>query len=72
MNDAVSLYRCEHARVKGDKIYCSAGHAIGKGGNLRLPLKVLQNGERLRLKVCQYCPDYVCLGQEVEELDRGW
>ena len=67
------LYRCFHAKVKGNRIYCTKGHPLSlKSSDGSLDIKRLIRGEPLALGVCQECSDFDCMGPPIPEEDRGW
>lgn len=75
MNKTVkrSLYQCSHAKVKGDRICCKAGHVLSKmTGDRCLDILRLMRGDPLVLGVCQNCPDYDRLGPPIPKEEQGW
>lgn len=67
------LYRCFHAKVKGNRIYCSKGHPFSlKSSDGGLDVKRLARGDPLALAVCQECPDFDGMGPLIPPEERGW
>jgi len=67
-----SLYQCFNARVKGNRIYCSKGHRLGKAKDGHLPLVKLARGTPLEISTCQACTDYDEMGPPVPREEQGW
>jgi len=71
-----SLYQCWKAHGFGDKIYCQAGHLLIREDDIcpdgTQPLRDLAIGEPLYFKVCDGCPDYDSMGENVPKGERGW
>lgn len=66
-----SLYECFHAKVKGNQIYCSKGHALQVSG-AELHVRRLERGAPLICGICQQCPDFDQLGPPLPREERGW
>ena len=63
-----SLYMCSHAKVKGDKLYCSKGHEL----TVHASVRALARGAPLIFSCCQDCEDYDEMGPPVPAGERGW
>ena len=73
-NPKRSLYQCFHAKVLGDKIYCSEGYRLaGSSSNMNdLNINRLVRGTPLGLAICQKCKDYLEAGPPIPKSERGW
>ena len=67
-----SLYQCLNAKVRGEKIVCSAGHELSYGRGSAPSLLTLARGAPLELSCCQNCEDYDEMGPPVPAGERGW
>ncbi len=67
------LYRCFHAKVKGNRIYCSKEHPLSlKSSDGSLDIRRLAKGEPLALAPCRRCDDFDCIGPPISPQERGW
>ena len=67
------LYRCFHAKVKGNRIYCTKGHPLSlKSSDGGFDVKRLARGDPLVLTVCRECSDFDSMGPPIPEEERGW
>lgn len=67
-----SLYQCYEAKVLMENIYCKKGHKFPDTPEGTMNIRRLQRGEPLQLTVCQDCPDFNYMGDQIQKSERGW
>ena len=72
-NNKRSLYQCFQARcLLGEELLCAKGHPLGGKSSETIPYLRLMRGDPLICTVCQKCPDFDDMGEQVTKEDRGW
>ena len=66
------LWQCFNAKIFYDRILCSKGHKLSLAKDGGIEARRAERGSRLELATCQSCKDFECMGDGLDEEDRGW
>lgn len=67
-----TLYECSKAKVRGEHIFCAAGHRLCNLNDGTINIRRLERGDPLKFAICRDCPDYDSMEPPVPAKEMGW